>query len=148
MQQLADQLKATVIEWAGRLASIDEAGASERRYEGAWSGKEILGHLIDSAANNHQRFVRLQFVSYLELAGYEQASWVRSQGYHEEHWSDLIALWRGYNLHLSHIIRMLPPAALSNLCKIADYEPMTLEFIATDYLRHMRHHLEQIAAKS
>jgi hypothetical protein len=26
-----------------------------------WSKKEILGHLIDSAANNHQRFIRAQY---------------------------------------------------------------------------------------
>lgn len=136
------------MEWAGRLALIDEAGASERRYEGAWSCKEVLGHLIDSAANNHQRFVRLQFVSYLEMPGYEQESWVRSQGYHQEAWTEVVALWRGYNLHLAHVIRALPSASLSNRCKIAQYEPTTLEFIATDYLRHLKHHLEQIAATS
>lgn len=145
MRELGKELRATVELWRARLMGVTDEDASERRYEGSWSSKEIIGHLIDSASNNHQRFVRLQFAEYLELPGYEQASWVRSQRYHEERWADLVELWHMYNHHLAHVISRIPDAALHHRCKIGDYEPMTLEFIATDYLRHLRHHLEQVA---
>ncbi|MBK9046740.1 MAG: hypothetical protein IPL74_08565 [Bacteroidetes bacterium] len=39
-----------------------------------WSKKEILGHLIDSATNNHQRFVRGQFETVPEIS-YDQNNW-------------------------------------------------------------------------
>jgi hypothetical protein len=146
MRQLANNLRSTIEESKSRLLRFTETDASRRRHEGKWSSKEILGHLIDSAANNHQRFVRLQFAEYLELPGYEQESWVRSQGYADRPWFEMVTLWTAYNLHLAHIVERLPDAALQNRCKIGSHEPMTLEFIATDYLRHLCHHLEQITA--
>ena len=59
-----------------RLATISDEIASYQPATGRWSKKEILGHLIDSAANNHQRFVRAQFVQSLDTPSYEQERWV------------------------------------------------------------------------
>lgn len=146
MQNLADELRSTVEDACVRFAAIPEEAAATGRHPGAWSSKEVLGHLIDSASNNHQRFVRMQMADYLEMPNYEQESWVRSQGYAQESWTNLVELWRRYNLHLAHVLSRVPQAALQNRCKIGDHEPMTLERIATDYLSHMRHHLEQITA--
>jgi hypothetical protein len=127
-----------------RLLSISESDSSVRPSAGKWSKKEILGHLIDSASNNHQRFVRGQLSSEIKLPEYEQENWVRAQGYQTESWESLIALWKAYNFHLLHVAAAIPADRLSSLCFIGDNEPVTLEFLVTDYVRHLKHHIQQI----
>ncbi len=127
-----------------RLLSISESESSIRPAPGKWSKKEILGHLIDSAGNNHQRFVRAQLSSEIRLPEYQQERWVQAQEYQTESWENLIALWKAYNLHLLHIAAAIPADRLRSLCFIGDNEPVTLEFIVTDYVRHLKHHIQQI----
>jgi hypothetical protein len=104
----------------------------------------VLGHLIDSAANNHQRFVRAQHADAIMLPGYEQNHWVESQGYQDADWPHLVALWTHLNLHLADVISRIPPAKYAVRCVIGDSEPLTLETIVIDYLRHLEHHVAQI----
>ena len=127
-----------------RLVAISDADAARQPGEGRWSKKEILGHLVDSAANNHQRFVRAQFAPHIDLPGYEQERWVAAQGYATEPWADLVNLWLLLNRHLLHVMRAVPAAALANTISIGGREPVTLGFVIDDYLQHLRHHLEQI----
>ena len=127
-----------------QLALIQVEGASAKPYGEKWSFKETLGHLIDSASNNHQRFVRMQEVSHIGAFRYSQDHWVNSQGYASEPWRDLIDLWFRYNRHLVHVIANVDPASLSHLCDVGDTQPATLELIITDYIRHVEHHLKQI----
>lgn len=56
------------------LIQIDEQIFSEKINPAKWSKKEILGHLIDSATNNHHRFVRVQFETNLKIS-YDQNKW-------------------------------------------------------------------------
>ncbi len=109
-----------------------------------WSIKEIVGHLIDSAANNHQRFIRAQQTDEFEFSGYEQDAWVRSQGYQDRPWLELIEFCVLYNHHLSHAIRRIPGTALTVPCRIGTGESVTLGFLVDDYLVHLRHHVKQI----
>jgi hypothetical protein len=44
--------------WTSVLAAFSEAESEERPAPERWTKKEVVGHLIDSASNNHQRFVR------------------------------------------------------------------------------------------
>lgn len=125
------------------LRSIGDSAAGIRPSAGEWSVKEIIGHLIDSAANNHQRFVRLQKQSGLELPGYEQEHWVRSQAYADASWPAVMELWLAYNRHLAHVIRNIPKASLEHTCRIGGNEPVTLDYIVRDYVGHLEHHLEQ-----
>jgi hypothetical protein len=134
----------SVLKIADRLRQIEDSEASVRPAPGKWSRKEILGHLIDSAANNHQRFVRLQLTSRLDLPGYDGDEWVRLQRYQERSWSDIIDLWRMYNLQLAGVIRLVDPKALRNVWHMPDGNDLDLEFIIRDYVVHMRHHLDQI----
>jgi hypothetical protein len=143
VESLANDLL-SVLEITEKLRRIDDAGASRRPEANKWSKKEILGHLIDSAANNHQRFVRLQLEPRLELPGYEQDGWIRVQHYQDRPWSEIIDLWRMYNTHLATVIRHADPKALKNKWRAPDGLDVDLEFIMRDYLVHMRHHLEQI----
>jgi DinB superfamily len=129
-----------------RLVDISEDDAGHKPDPAHWSKKEILGHLIDSAANNHQRFIRAQFVPLLEIASYEQEAWVKANGYASEQWPDLVNLWLLLNRHLLHVMKAIPEAALQNRISLAGSPPETLYAVIVDYIRHMDHHLGQIFA--
>lgn len=143
-QRLADELIHVVDEAANWLQTIGEAVAAAKARPEAWSIKEIVGHLIDSAANNHQRFVRAQLTSEFAFPGYEQDDWVQLQGYQERPWLELMQLWALYNHQLAHTIRRIPESALRVTCRIGTNEPVTLHYLVEDYLVHLRHHLKQI----
>jgi hypothetical protein len=113
-----------------------------------WSKKEILGHLIDSASNNHHRFVRAVNKSAAQFPTYEQTEWVRIQRYHEMPWAALVTLWSAYNYLLSHIIECIPEDSRLSPCNIGKEEPVPLKFVVEDYLRHLRHHLNDILTEA
>jgi hypothetical protein len=135
-QILADALQ--------RLKQISEAQSEERSASGKWSRKEILGHLIDSASNNHQRFVRTQLSKEVSFPGYAQTQWVETQGYQSESWENLIQLWAGFNRHMLHLISHISEDRANNHCVVGAGPPMTLRFLVEDYIRHLEHHLAQI----
>ncbi|MBC7913560.1 MAG: DinB family protein [Pyrinomonadaceae bacterium] len=109
-----------------------------------WSKKQLLGHLIDSATNNHQRFVRAQFET--PVVYYEQDLWVNLQHYQEEDIETIISLWEVYNRHLAYIIKHIPNKDLIKSTIGRDAKMYTLKFIVKDYLSHLEYHLEQIFA--
>ena len=145
--ETAAKLRDTANRFSRELLAADPAAAARRPQPGAWSAKEVLGHLIDSAANNHQRFVRAQQADALMLPGYEQNHWVESQGYQAADWSHLVTLWGHLNLHLADVIARIPPATYGVSCVIGDSKPMTLEVLVVDYLRHLEHHAAQIRSR-
>jgi hypothetical protein len=140
---------------AGLHASIDEAlklfdGADERRTAvrpspEAWSAREVIGHLIDSACNNHRRFVLGQSGTLARFDGYDGDEWVARQRYREVPWRDLVALWTAYNRYLAHVIGCAPAAALAYAATSPDGdEQVTLGFLMEDYVVHLRHHLDHL----
>jgi hypothetical protein len=144
LRQAVDGLQAAVAEAPNTFRRLTDAQAEAPRGPGRWSRKQILGHLIDSAANNHQRFVRMQLQGGLDLPTYDQERWVAVQHYQRRAWSDLIELWTLYNRHLLHIVRQVPAEALAARGTMGGQD-VTLEFIIVDYLDHLKHHLAQIA---
>ena len=143
MESVANDLL-SALQIADRLREIDDATAAKRPAPGKWSKKEILGHLIDSAANNHQRFVRLQLTPRIDLPGYDGDEWVRVQGYQDRPWREIIDLWRVYNTQLASVIRHVDTEALRHIWHTPDGKDLDLEFIMRDYVVHLRHHLAQI----
>ena len=154
-KEFLEDFRETVATASQRLLQISEAQSLIPRAEGKWSPKEITGHLIDSAANNHQRFVRAQVNDELIFAGYEQNEWVRIQHYREEPWQALVQLWQLYNQHILHVMKFAPEEtrmklrARHNLNQIAsdaisENEPVTLDYFMRDYVDHMKKHLGQI----
>lgn len=127
-----------------KLRAMKEQDAIKPLSEGKWSKKEILGHLIDSASNNHQRFVRAQLEDSLDFPGYTQTVWVEAQNYADESWTLLVDLWCAYNLHLAHIIANIPPEKLDIVCRIGGGDPVRLEDLIAEYVKHLEHHLKQI----
>ena len=129
-----------------QLSRFGDADVSVASAPGHWSRKEILGHLLDSAANNHHRFVRAQYQGELSMPGYAQENWVSTQHYKDRTWKDLVEFWTAYNRHLLHLMQRVPAERLQIPCRIGDDETVTLEFLMTDYVRHLQHHWDQIHA--
>lgn len=151
MKKQADELKKIVKEYKFKLSSITGEAASEKVSPEKWSYKELVGHLIDSAANNHPRFVRMQHQDKPSFHPYDQDQWVSIQNYHEYTWTELVEVWANYNSLLVHVIRNINPEMLENTIPdgknfafiIPDSDP-TLEYMVKDYNVHLLHHLKQI----
>jgi uncharacterized damage-inducible protein DinB len=148
-------LMTTIESVVPRLLDVGEEAASVRPAPGKWSPKEIIGHLIDSASNNHQRFVRAMFQDDLVFLGYMQDKWVAVQRYQDMPWSDLVTLWASFNRHLARYMAAIPEDARlkrharHNLDVLASNavpatEPATLDYFMSDYVWHLHHHLKQI----
>jgi hypothetical protein len=155
MKTVETELREAVAAFTPRLLALSESESNRPPAPGKWCPKEVIGHLIDSASNNHQRFVRAQFTDDLVFPGYEQEAWVAAQRYRAAPWSDLVGLWRLFNLHLARVVEAVPasvrqqPRARHNLHElawqpVAQNQPATLEYFMRDYVGHLEHHIGQI----
>jgi hypothetical protein len=155
MAEIAADLRSTVAAATPRLQSIPQDKARKPVAPGKWSPQEIIGHLVDSASNNHGRFVRAQLTDDLFFPGYDQEAWVRLQQYSSADWAELLSLWRTFNSHIAHLVERIPDDVATqsrtrhNLNEIAwktvpTDRPATLEYFVRDYVAHMKHHLAQI----
>ena len=151
----ATELRRVLEEITPRLLRLSDAEAKRHPRPGKWSPAEIIGHLIDSASNNHQRFVRAQFQSDLVFPGYDQDAWVSFQAYGDAHWGELVTLWKSFNILIARIMENSPesvrnsPRVRHNLDQLAwrpvpSDEPTTLGYFMNDYVDHLKHHLAQI----
>ncbi len=143
--ELSERLSAVLRKAMPWLVTISEAEASVPECEGKWSGKQVIGHLIDSAVNNLGRIVRMQIESGQSQPGYEQMAWVNLQHYGEREWSQVLALWFALNEHVAWTIAHVDQAKLANRGAVSG-EPLTLGFLIEDYVAHMEHHLRAMRA--
>ncbi len=141
---MAGHLREVVREVLPLLEKVHEDEAGFKPNPEKWSKKEILGHLIDSACNNHQKFVRTMAQPHIDFVGYQQNFWVASQQYNLDHWIDLVRLWELYNHYLAFIIENVKEDLLHHTISIENAGPFRLDFIMTDYVEHLKHHLKQI----
>ena len=130
-----------------RLRGLPGEKVERKPAPNTWSGKEELGHLLDSAANNHQRIVRTQLEEKPAMPGYDGDEWVRLHHYQERKWATLVDLWAALNQQLLVAAQAVPDSAWSRTCTIADSAPLTLQFVFDDYVRHMVHHLQHIGVE-
>jgi hypothetical protein len=155
MPEYVAELRQAIEQATPLLRGMSEERSRLRPRPGKWCPREVIGHLIDSASNNHQRFVRAQFQDDLVFSGYEQDAWVSVQRYRDAPWEDLIALWSSFNLHIARIMDFAPIdervrlRPLHNLHELAwkpvpRDEPVTLDYFMSDYVAHLKHHLAQI----
>ncbi len=124
------------------LAEIGEEKMSLKPLPNKWSKKEIIGHLIDSATNNHQRFVRGQFETLPEIR-YEQDKWNEYGFYQQIDSKQIISFWTIYNKQLIEIIKRIPTENLKRQIKVGE-NLLTLDFLIADYVEHLEHHLRQV----
>jgi DinB superfamily len=129
------------------LSRFSEAESEQRPSADRWSKKEVVGHLIDSASNNHQRFVRGQLVGGQDFPGYEQEQWVRVQQYQAARWNNLIDLWRAYNTHLLHVAECMSLEGQRATCRVEGGSEVTLAGLFVDYVDHLEHHLRKMLGR-
>jgi hypothetical protein len=155
MSEYVQELRDAIKSFAPKLEKMSDEESRKRPAPGKWCPREIIGHLIDSASNNHQRFVRAQLQDDLVFPGYAQDSWVSLQQYREAPWGELLDLWRSFNLHIARVMEAAPsdqrlrPRVRHNLDELASRgvpkeEPATLDYFMADYVWHLKHHLDQI----
>lgn len=125
------------------LKPIEDDIFSAKPLPNKWSKKEILGHLIDSATNNHQRFIRGQFED-SPIITYAQDQWNIYNHYQMMDKTAIIAFWTAYNKQLIEIIRLIPEENLQKTCTTNDGSTITIEYLINDYIAHLEHHLKQI----
>lgn len=138
-----------------KLAEIDDQELNQKPNPDKWSKKQILGHLIDSAYNNHQRFIRAEKQGNLIFSGYDPNDWVAKNNYDGRDAQEVVQTWRAANQHLALLIKHLPEELLKattlehnffviGMKRIARGEVSSLGYLIWDYIYHLEHHLVQI----
>lgn len=128
------------------LKSLDDQTITAHYNKQNRSIRQILGHLIDSASNNHQRIVRLQYNKILTFPDYRQDNdlWITLQDYQHADWNDLIQLWKFYNRHIIHIINTVDITQLNNYWFDFEGTKVTLQDMIEGYLTHLNLHINEI----
>lgn len=126
------------------LRALTDEQASLPRAPGKWSAKEELGHLIDSAANNHIRFMSGALQAQFRGPGYTQDDWVRLHGYSMMPWHAIVDFWFSFNSFLTALVERIPEPQLETECFIGTNHPVTLRFLVDDYILHLQHHIDQL----
>jgi hypothetical protein len=114
---------------------------------GGWTRKQIVGHLLDSAANNRQRFVRAAADGYYSGPKYAQDAWVAAHGYARQEWETLLRWWQVEHEILAAVVDRIPDERLEAECVVGDNAPVTLRFLIEDYLVHQRWHFAQLTSE-
>jgi hypothetical protein len=144
--EIAEEFRAGCSALHEALSGVPETLADLPWREGGWTRKQILGHMLDSAANNHQRFVRASLDGSYTGPEYHQQGWVDAHGYAEMPWKALPGWWTACHELLQAVVSRIPAERLSAPCTVGSDAPVTLGFLISDYIAHQRHHLAQILA--
>lgn len=142
MKDVAAELRQIVVEYGNKMSAISDLEFSAKPFSHKWSKKEVVGHLIDSAQNNLRRFICGQYESTPPFIVYNQDFWVESNDYQSMGQRDILELWRLINLRICSVLDRMPAANYSKQCNTGNLH--TLEWLATDYVKHMKHHINQI----
>jgi hypothetical protein len=141
MKHTAKELEALVNEYTPLMQAISEKDLAAKPAPNKWSKKEIIGHLIDSALTNSRRFIVAQYEENPKIV-YAQDIWVKTSAYQSYDPNDLIQLWALINKHICHILENTPAHLWNRTCMTE--EPHTIEWLAEDYIRHLKHHMHVV----
>ena len=143
---ITHEIKKKVKTWKMELSKLSTNTITSRLNPEKRSIKQILGHLIDSASNNHQRIVRLQYSKELDFPDYNQndEQWVQLQNYQNANWKNMLQLWKSYNLHLINVITSVDQSKLNNSWQNFEGNTSTLQQMIEGYYDHIDLHLNEI----
>lgn len=146
MNRYSQTLDRLVGYFESELKALPEEVFRHKQGPAKWSKQEIVGHLCDSAANNHLRFVKIKLSAQpVTLEGYEQDRWVDLHGYQEQYTQPhIITLWNMLNRQIVHVLESLTAEDYGKTCILPGGGEATLDWLVNDYLEHMRHHFRQI----
>lgn len=132
--------------WESKLLELPVETISEKRNQQNRTIRQILGHLVDSASNNHQRMIRLQYNPELVFPDYQQDNdlWIALQDYQHSDWFNLVQLWKYYNLHMVHLIQSVDETKLDNTWQNFENRTVTLRQMIEYYPAHMELHVAEI----
>jgi hypothetical protein len=142
--ELAREFRSELGVLQAMLLGLDPALADVPWRAGGWTRKQIVGHLLDSATNNRQRFVRASTDGRYAGPFYTQKAWVAAHGYAEQSWETLLRWWQAEHEILAAVVDRIPEEGLSAECVVGDDAPVTLRFLIEDYLAHQRWHFAQL----
>jgi hypothetical protein len=142
--QMALTFRAELNALQQRLASVSPSLADTPWSPGKWTRKQIVGHLLDSAANNRQRFVRAAIQGWYAGPAYEQDGWVAAHGYQSQPWEVLLEWWKIEHQILAAVVDRIREDRLRAACRVGDGAPVTLQFLVEDYITHQQWHMRQI----
>ncbi len=145
-KEIAQQFRADLDDVHRELVSLPARLADVPWREGGWTRKQIVGHLLDSAANNRQRFVRAATQGKFKGPNYEQDGWVAAHGYSGQPWATLLAWWETEHEILMAVVDHIPEDRLEASCVVGGQAPVTLRFLIEDYVTHQQWHLKQLMA--
>lgn len=146
-RESAAALEAAIEGARGSFTQLSETSSQLPLRPGGWCARETIGHLIDSACNNHRRFIVGRSPDVTQFDGYAQDDWVERQHYRDESWQRLVALWTAYNLHLAHVMRHTSDESAECAALAPDGSArVTIRFLMEDYVTHLLHHVHQILA--
>ena len=141
MQPTAFELEAVIDQHIAALRATLKDKMEYKPSPAKWSKKEIVGHMVDSAQNNIRRFIVAQYEENPTIV-YKQDNWVAISGYQNYDLADLVNLWYLLNKHIVAILKQMSPDTMQRSCQTES--PHTLDWLAQDYLKHLRHHLHQV----
>ena len=146
MNETIRELDQLVEKYHRRFLDEQESALSARSQPGKWSKKEVIGHLTDSAHNNLRRFICGQYDEPVNPIAYDPDWWVKANDYQNLQTTYIIDLWCFMNRQICRVLSAMPTEAYGRLCNTggSQAELHDLEWIAADYVRHMKHHLNQI----
>jgi len=148
MSEVARKFRSDLDEVHRALVSLPETLADVPWRADGWTRKQIVGHLLDSAANNRQRFVRASTGGSYSGPKYEQDAWVAAHAYAEQSWSALLGWWEAEHEILISVVDRIPEDRLETQCVVGDNAPVTLRFLIEDYVDHQKWHVKQLLAVS
>lgn len=146
MKNATRELREIVEAYSRKLTDIPRNEFSAKPLPHKWSKIEVLGHLIDSAQNNLRRFICGQYESDPPHIVYQQDFWVAANHYQHMKQEEVIALWRLLNLRICAVLENMPPENYGKQCNTGSLH--SLEWLAGDYVKHLKHHMNQIISKS
>ena len=146
MKQTARELRQIISEYEIKIKAIPESELSAKPLPHKWSKKEVVGHLIDSAQNNLRRFICGQYEIQPPVIVYQQDFWVETNQYQQMPSSDILQLWKLLNQRICEVLENMPEANYTKECNTGSLH--TLEWLASDYVKHLKHHINQIISGS
>lgn len=144
MENVSKELDNIIELFKNDYLNLDETLTEIRVSDDKWTLKEIVGHLIDSASNNHQRFVRLKLSCEIEFPDYNNIEWLQSQNHNNMRFSELLLLFFYYNKLIVNVILNIDDKSLNNRWNVSWDENssfITLETLANHYVEHMKIHM-------
>ncbi len=141
-------LEKIVTQFPQEISTITDNEWQDKPTPKKWSKKEVLGHLVDSALNNLQRYIKVQFKD-KPLIVYRQDEWVNAQNWQDKPIADIITLWVSINQQILHVWKHFPIDKTAALINISEGDELLYSFLdmTDDYIEHFYHHKQQILTK-